>query len=124
MPAGGLRMKFCRDLPPRSTATCEVGVKGWGLSNSFLRKYKLLRLKEPNRQLSWDKTTCDVESKDLVAKPLQNVRLQNVRRRWQRAGRRGFPDNPGEFLSHGLKIQVTERENILSGVTVEAFPWI
>lgn len=124
MPAGGLTMKFCCDLPPGNTATGEVGVKGWGLSNSFLHKYKLMHLKESNRQLSWDNSMCAMESKDLVAKPLQNVRLRSVLRNWQRAGRRDFPDNPGEFPSHGLKIQVTKRENTLSGVTVEAFPWM
>lgn len=83
-----------------------------------------MRPKEPIRQLSWGKTTCDVESKDLVGKPLQNIGLQKVQRSCGRARRRDFSDDSGEFVSLAPESQVTRRENILSGVTVEAFPWI
>lgn len=117
-------MKFCHDLAAHNAIIGEGYLKDWGLSNFFLRKYELMHPKEPIRQLSWDKTTCDVESKGLVAKPLQNIRLQNVRGSWGRAGRRDFPDNPGDFVSLALESEVKRRENVLSGVTVEAFPWI
>ena len=113
-------MIYCLVTQSQARYESRVG----GVSNFFLREYKLMCPKKPNRQLSWDKTVCDVESKDLVAKHLQNVRLQNIRGSWGRAGRRGFPDNPGEFISLALESQVTRRENILSGVAVEAFPWI
>jgi len=65
-----------------------------------------------------------VESKDLTAKSLQNIRLQNLWGSWGRAGRRDFPGNPGEFVTAALESQVARRDGILSGVTAEVFLWI
>lgn len=86
VPAGGLGMKFCHDLPPHNTIAGEVCVKGWGPSSFYLCEYTLMHPKEPNRQLRWDKALRDVESKDLAVKPLQNIRLQKVQGIWGRAG--------------------------------------
>lgn len=65
-----------------------------------------------------------MESKDLVVKPWQNTRLQNVWGSWGRTGRGDLPDNPGEVISLARDSQDARRENIVSGVAVEAFPWI
>lgn len=56
VPAGGLGVKFCHDLPPLNTSAGEVCVKGWGPSSFYLGEYTPMHPKEPNRQLSWDKT--------------------------------------------------------------------